>query len=75
MKQAGVKTGFVTDLLGAQHVRRGTEFTLRSQVLTPFDILHSGTAVDAEILRMEGKIGVINRVTMSLCALATLSID
>jgi imidazolonepropionase-like amidohydrolase len=59
MKRAGVKMGFGTDLLGAQHVRQGTEFTLRSQVLTPFDILHSATAVNAEILQMGGKLGVI----------------
>lgn len=59
MKRAGVKMGFGTDLLGAQHTRQGSEFTLRSQVLTPFDILHSATAVNAEILQMQGKLGVI----------------
>jgi imidazolonepropionase-like amidohydrolase len=59
MKRAGVKIGFGTDLLGEQHTRHGTEFTLRSQVLTPFDILHSATAVNAEILQMQGKLGVI----------------
>jgi imidazolonepropionase-like amidohydrolase len=51
--------GFGTDLLGNQHTRRGTEFTLRGQVLTPFDILHSVTAVNAEILQMEGRLGVV----------------
>ena len=59
MKRAGVKMGFGTDLLGAQHTRQGTEFTLRGQVLTPFDILHSATAVNAEILQMKDKLGVI----------------
>jgi imidazolonepropionase-like amidohydrolase len=59
MKRAGVKMGFGTDLLGEQHTRQGTEFTLRSQVLTPFDILHSATAVNGEILQMGGKLGVI----------------
>jgi len=59
MKRAGVKMGFGTDLLGDQHTRQGTEFTLRSRVLKPFDILHSATAVNAEILQMEGKLGVI----------------
>jgi imidazolonepropionase-like amidohydrolase len=59
MKRAGVKMGFGTDLLGLQHTRQGTEFTLRSQVLTPFEILHSATAVNAEILQMGGKLGVI----------------
>jgi imidazolonepropionase-like amidohydrolase len=59
MKRAKVKMGFGTDLIGPHHTRHGTEFTLRSQVLTPFDILHSATAVNAEILQMQGKLGVI----------------
>lgn len=59
MKRAGVKMGFGTDLLGDQHTRQGSEFTLRSQVLSPFDILHSATAVNAEILQMEGRLGVV----------------
>jgi imidazolonepropionase-like amidohydrolase len=59
MKRAGVKMGFGTDLLGEQHTRRGSEFTIRSEVLTPFEILHSATAVNAEILQMDGKLGVV----------------
>jgi imidazolonepropionase-like amidohydrolase len=59
MKRAGVTMGFGTDLLGADHMRQGTEFTLRSEVLTPFDILHSATAVNAEVLQMKDKLGVV----------------
>lgn len=59
MKKAGVSMGFGTDLLGDQHTRQGTEFTIRSEVLTPFDILHSATAVNAEILQQKGKLGVV----------------
>lgn len=59
MKRAGVKMGFGTDLMGNQHTRQCTEFTLRSQVLTPFDILHSATAVNAEILQMQDRLGVV----------------
>lgn len=59
MRRAGVKMGFGTDLLGAQYTRQCTEFTLRNQILTPFEILHSATAVNAEILQMDGKLGVI----------------
>jgi imidazolonepropionase-like amidohydrolase len=59
MKRAGIKMGFGTDLLGEQNARRGTEFTLRRQVLSAFDILHSATAVNAEILQMGGRLGVI----------------
>lgn len=59
MKSAGVKMGFGTDLLGEQHTLQGTEFTIRREVLSPFDILHSATAVNAEILQMEEKLGVV----------------
>lgn len=59
MKRAGVKMGFGTDLLGEQHTRQGTEFSIRKQVLTPFDILHAATSVNAEILQMQDKLGVV----------------
>jgi len=60
MKRAGVKMGFGTDLIGhGQYTRVGTEFSIRRQVLTPFDILHSATAVNADILQMKGKLGIV----------------
>ena len=59
MKKAGVKMGFGTDLLGQTHTRTGTEFGLRAQVLDPFDILHSATAINAEILNMQGQLGMV----------------
>ena len=59
MKKAGVKMGFGTDLMGQTHTRQGTEFSLRRQVLEPFDILHSATAINAEILNMQGQLGIV----------------
>jgi len=59
MKRAGVKMGFGTDLVGEHHTRRGIELTLRREMLSPFDILHSATAVNAEILQMQGRLGVV----------------
>jgi len=59
LKSAGVKMGFGTDLLGEQHVRQCTEFALRKEVLEPFDILHSATAVNAEILMKQDELGCI----------------
>lgn len=59
MKRAGVKIGFGTDLLGPLHSRQGEEFTVRREVLSAFDILHSATAVNAEIVQMGGKLGVV----------------
>jgi imidazolonepropionase-like amidohydrolase len=61
MKKAGVRIGFGTDLLGEQHTRRGLEFTLRREVLSAFEILHSATAVNAEILQMQGRLGIIKK--------------
>lgn len=59
MKRAGVKMGFGTDLIGEHHIRQTTEFGIRSEVLSPFDILHSATAVNAEILQQKGRLGIV----------------
>lgn len=59
MKRAGVKMGLGTDLLGAQHVRQTTEFTLRARVLPAIDILRSACAVNAELLGQSGRLGTI----------------
>lgn len=59
MRRAGVKMGLGTDLLGAQHVRQTTEFTLRAQVLPAIDILRSACAVNAELLGQSGRLGTI----------------
>jgi imidazolonepropionase-like amidohydrolase len=59
MKRAGVKMGLGTDLLGAQHVRQTSEFTLRAQVLPAIDILRSACALNADLLGQSGRLGVI----------------
>jgi imidazolonepropionase-like amidohydrolase len=59
MKEAGVKMGFGTDLLGQTHTRQCSEFTLRREALDAFDILHSATAVNAEILGQQGRLGIV----------------
>lgn len=61
MQQEGVKMGFGTDLLGPHHVRQGTEFTLRKQVLSAADILISATSTNADILQMKDKLGVVKK--------------
>ena len=45
--------------MGEHHARHDIELSLRSEVLTLFDILHSATAVNAESLQMEGEFGVV----------------
>lgn len=58
-RDAGVKLGFGTDLLGDLHSFQRDEFRLRREVEAAFDILHSATAVNAELLQMPDEIGVI----------------
>lgn len=59
MKSAGVRMGLGTDLIGAQHERQGTELTIRSQALSNTEILKSATSINAEILQMKGRLGVV----------------
>jgi imidazolonepropionase-like amidohydrolase len=58
-KAAGVKVGYGTDLLGALQVDQSLEFIHRAKVLKPLEIIRQATVVGAEILRMEGKLGVV----------------
>ena len=58
-KQAGVKMGFGTDLLGELHEHQSAEFRIRAQVLTPHEVICSATSVGAEILNMRGKLGIV----------------
>lgn len=59
MHNEGVRMGFGTDLLGAQHVRQCTEFGLRANVLPSIEILRSACSVNAEILNQSGKLGCV----------------
>jgi imidazolonepropionase-like amidohydrolase len=56
-REAGVKIGFGSDLLGQLQTDHCNEFAIRSEVLSPLEILRSATLVNAEIIRQEGKLG------------------
>ncbi|WP_447744504.1 amidohydrolase family protein [Pseudomonas nicosulfuronedens] len=58
-RRYGVKIGLGTDLLGEFHNCQTDELKLRAQVDTPFDVLHSATEVNAELLNMKGQLGVV----------------
>jgi imidazolonepropionase-like amidohydrolase len=58
-KRAGVEVGYGSDLLGALQVEQSREFLLRREVLSPLEIVRQATLVGAKILRMEGKLGVV----------------
>jgi imidazolonepropionase-like amidohydrolase len=59
LRDAGVKMAFGTDLLGPTHVRQNEEFAIRSRVLGAREILASATTVGAELLGMQGRLGVV----------------
>jgi imidazolonepropionase-like amidohydrolase len=58
-KAAGVKVGYGTDLLGQLQVDQSQEFMYRAKVLKPIEIIRQATLVGAEILRQEGKLGIV----------------
>jgi imidazolonepropionase-like amidohydrolase len=59
MRKAGVKIGFGTDLLGKTYVRQCREFTIRSEVFSPVEILRQCTSMNAEIMQLSGQIGCV----------------
>jgi len=58
-RRAGVKMAFGTDLLGEMHRHQSSEFTIRARVLPAFEVIQSATTIAAEVLRMEGRLGVV----------------
>jgi len=58
-KRAGVPVGYGSDLLGALQVEQSREFLIRREVLTPIEIVRQATLVGAQIVRQEGRLGVI----------------
>ena len=57
--KAGVQIGFGTDLLGEMHEHQNEELSLRATVQRPADVIAAATTVNAEILGMTGKLGII----------------
>jgi imidazolonepropionase-like amidohydrolase len=59
MRNAGVKVGYGTDLLGSTYVQQCREFTIRSEVFTPLEILRQATSINAELMMLEDRIGCV----------------
>jgi imidazolonepropionase-like amidohydrolase len=55
--KAGCKIGSGSDLLGDMMVQRAVEFELKGQVMKPMEVLLSATKVNAELFRMQDRIG------------------
>jgi imidazolonepropionase-like amidohydrolase len=59
MRNAGVKIGYGTDLLGSTYDQQCREFEFRSEVFTPLEMLRQATSMGAEILMQEGRLGCV----------------
>jgi len=54
-----VKLGFGTDLFAPMLDYELHEFRLRGEVNTPFEVLHSATAVNAELVQRKEELGCV----------------
>lgn len=59
MRNAGVKVGFGTDLLGRSYTQQTREFLLRREVFEPIEILRQATSTAAEILQHSDRLGCV----------------
>jgi imidazolonepropionase-like amidohydrolase len=58
-RRNGVPMAYGSDLLGEMHARQSEEFAIRVQALPPHEVIKSATSIAAQVLRMEGKLGVV----------------
>ena len=58
-RDAGVKMGFGSDLLGPSQRLQSDEFRIRAEILGAREVIASATLIGAEVLGMEGKLGRI----------------
>ena len=58
-RDAGVNIGFGTDLLGALESWQSREFAIRSEILSPIEILRSATSMNAALLQRSGELGCV----------------
>ena len=58
-KAAGIKMAFGTDLVGELRVHQSEGLLAFGQILSSAEVIRCATIVAAEVLRMEGKLGVI----------------
>lgn len=56
-RNAGVKIGYGSDLLGPSQRLQSEEFRIRSEVMPLPEVIRSATTIAAEVLNMTGKLG------------------
>jgi imidazolonepropionase-like amidohydrolase len=59
LRRHGVKVGLGTDLLGDMHQFQSDELSIRAHIVGAFETICQATAIGAEIVGMEGKLGVV----------------
>jgi imidazolonepropionase-like amidohydrolase len=59
MRNAGVKIGFGTDMLGPLEIHQCREFVDRAEVFSPIEILRQATSMNATIMAQTGLLGAI----------------
>jgi imidazolonepropionase-like amidohydrolase len=59
LQRRGVKIGLGTDLLGDMHQYQSDELAIRAQIVGAFATICQATAVGAEIVGMQGRLGVV----------------
>lgn len=59
LRDAGITMCYGSDLLAGLHTLQNREFSIRSAVLSPLEILQSATINAATLVGMEGKLGCI----------------
>jgi imidazolonepropionase-like amidohydrolase len=64
-KDAGVKMGYGSDLLGESQRLQSDEFRLRCEVLTPAQVIASATVIGAEVLGMSEQLGRLHPGAMA----------
>jgi len=58
-RAAGVKMAYGSDLLGPLEDEQTGEFRIRGEVMPAIDVIRSATLIGAEVVRQDGKLGVI----------------
>jgi imidazolonepropionase-like amidohydrolase len=58
-RKFGVKMAYGSDLLGALEDEQTGEFKIRGEVMPAIDVIRSATLIGAEVVRQEGRLGVI----------------
>ncbi|HKY89482.1 MAG TPA: amidohydrolase family protein [Nevskiaceae bacterium] len=60
LKRAGARVGMGTDLFEERfHPMQNEEFSFRSEIFKPIDLLRSATSVNAEIMQKKGLVGTL----------------